>query len=521
MAQRYNAYKASGLLLSSPGGSSKEGAGNAAGSIVAASDAAGVASAASELGADHAAADVLDSAGASLAVAGSLTPHASRRRTTRELLLQYLPFSGSRRSFGHTSRSSFNAAEQDAADGGGVGRPVEAAEILKLASDLSATSLGKWAGSGVLGSSKRRFIFEWASWRERGSKAGQQPQLSLQPHKSLEIVQGGSRVKAAQKLRGRREDLLQMAMASQQAACVRLVVDALLEGRFSKASVVAHMYEALQALIHDPQHKRACRRLLKHLPMIDLGEVEVDSLLTHNTRILYKCSAHGHPGNLWASATSGQQPLLDALDVLIKRASWRDSIVALLMWPALWGLRHLGAWWLWAWSTRGLGARNRVQVSARSQLVPVARAAEIRSGSKGNLLRQLVSANVDADLYGKELVRAIINVKWESFARAFLLMQFVQFFAFLTFFLAYMGVAVYGNDPAWTTAELLAHPQGRAALVLELFLMIMMFGQVRAYALLVLKLCALPVPSKGQVAVGVTAEVTGVMSLVIGDCVGL
>jgi hypothetical protein len=28
-----------------------------------------------------------------------------------------------------------------------------------------------------------------------------------------------------------------------------------------------------------------------------------------------------------------------------------------------------------------------------------------------------------ADLYGKEVVRAIINVKWESFARAFLLMQ--------------------------------------------------------------------------------------------------
>jgi hypothetical protein len=42
-------------------------------------------------------------------------------------------------------------------------------------------------------------------------------------------------------------------MASQQAQCVRLVVDALLEGRFSKVSVVLHMYEALQALIHDPQ----------------------------------------------------------------------------------------------------------------------------------------------------------------------------------------------------------------------------------------------------------------------------
>jgi hypothetical protein len=61
-----------------------------------------------------------------------------------------------------------------------------------------------------------------------------------------------------------------------------------------------------------------------------------------------------------------------------------------------------------------------------------------------------------------------------------LAVQFVQFFAFLTFFLAYMGVAVYGNDPNWSTTELLAHPQGRAALVLELFLMIMMFGQVRS-----------------------------------------
>jgi len=39
------------------------------------------------------------------------------------------------------------------------------------------------------------------------------------------------------------------------------------------------------------QHKRTCRRLLKHLPMIDNGEVEVDSLLVHNTKIMYKCSA--------------------------------------------------------------------------------------------------------------------------------------------------------------------------------------------------------------------------------------
>lgn len=41
------------------------------------------------------------------------------------------------------------------------------------------------------------------------------------------------------------------------------------------------------------QHKRTCRRLLKHLPMIDNGEVEVDSLLVHNTEVIYKCSAVG------------------------------------------------------------------------------------------------------------------------------------------------------------------------------------------------------------------------------------
>lgn len=50
-------------------------------------------------------------------------------------------------------------------------------------------------------------------------------------------------------------------MASQQAQCVRLVVDALLEGRFSKVSVVLHMYEALQALIHDPQVWHTCTPL--------------------------------------------------------------------------------------------------------------------------------------------------------------------------------------------------------------------------------------------------------------------
>lgn len=55
-----------------------------------------------------------------------------------------------------------------------------------------------------------------------------------------------------------------------------------------------------------------------------------------------------------------------------------------------------------------------MQVSAASKLVPAAHAAQIRPSSRGNLLRQLLSANVDADLYGKELVRAVINVSMQG-----------------------------------------------------------------------------------------------------------
>lgn len=57
-------------------------------------------------------------------------------------------------------------------------------------------------------------------------------------------------------------------------------------------------------------------------------------------------------------------------------------------------------------------------------------------------------------------------------------LQGVQFIAFIIFFLAYLSVAVYGNDPSWTTSQMLAHPQGQAAVALECILMIMMFGQV-------------------------------------------
>jgi hypothetical protein len=186
MAQRYNAYKASGLLLSSPGGSGKECAGDGAGAVPAGSGgssnaaafqaAALAAAAAAKLNGNHAAehpasATVSAPASASLPAVtlpedgGPVTPQASRRRSTRELLLQYFPFSSSRRSLGTTSHNSFEAAEHDALESGIASRPVEAGELLKVTSGLSNNSLGKSGESGVLGSSKRRFIFEWVSWR--------------------------------------------------------------------------------------------------------------------------------------------------------------------------------------------------------------------------------------------------------------------------------------------------------------------------------------------------------------------
>ncbi|KAI8473405.1 MAG: Ion transport protein-domain-containing protein [Monoraphidium minutum] len=266
-------------------------------------------------------------------------------------------------------------------------------------------------------------------------------------------------------------------MESQQAQCVRAVVDALVAGHFSRASAMVHLYDALQGLVHDSQHRRLCRRLLKHLPMVDTGEVEVDSALTRHARAIYKCSTHGNPARLWGSVASTQQPLLEALDVLIKRASWRDSIVALLMLPAVMGLRQLGAGWMWV-TRRQMRTKDRVLVSASSKLIPVRDAAKIRPG-RTNLLRQLVSANTDADLYGRQLVRAVIEVKWDSFARAFLLMQasFVHFLVFMVLFLVYLAFAVYYNDPAWTTAQMVRQPAGQAAVVLECILVVMMCGQ--------------------------------------------
>jgi hypothetical protein len=66
---------------------------------------------------------------------------------------------------GTISRNSFEGADHDALENGSVSRPVEARDLLKVTSGLSNGSIGKSGESGVLGSSKRRFVFEWASWR--------------------------------------------------------------------------------------------------------------------------------------------------------------------------------------------------------------------------------------------------------------------------------------------------------------------------------------------------------------------
>lgn len=88
------------------------------------------------------------------------------------------------------------------------------------------------------------------SFRSRGSNTYQTQALpsTLKPQ-----LQQQQATKQRDRTLRNQDDLLQMAMVSQQAQCVRLVVDALLDGKFSKMSVVLHMYDALQALIHDAQ----------------------------------------------------------------------------------------------------------------------------------------------------------------------------------------------------------------------------------------------------------------------------
>lgn len=268
-------------------------------------------------------------------------------------------------------------------------------------------------------------------------------------------------------------NLITIAIRSQHPDCVRVVVDALLQGRFSKASVVLHLYDALQVLIHDSRNRRLCRRLLKHLTLIENGEVEVESKLVAQAQVLYRCAGHGTSLGVWSSEHSPGTYFMEALSILIQKASWRDSVTAQLFQPVAFTVRFL--WVLWSrWSRRMQGGGEKVLVSATSKLLPLEHAAEIREGK--SLLRQLVMTNTDTDLYGCEVVRAVINVKWNTYARAFLLLQLAQYLCFLILFLVYVSFAVYQNNPSWSVQELLCQPSGQAAVVLECLLMVLMFG---------------------------------------------
>lgn len=98
--------------------------------------------------------------------------------------------------------------------------------------------------------------------RREGSKA----RTLLQSQQAPQLLQRPVQSKHQQRdAATHHADLLQVSMNSQQPQCVRLIVDALLEGRFSKVSMVLHMYDALQALIHDLQVCVLSGMLYSHL----------------------------------------------------------------------------------------------------------------------------------------------------------------------------------------------------------------------------------------------------------------
>ncbi len=49
----------------------------------------------------------------------------------------------------------------------------------------------------------------------------------------------------------------------------------------------------------------------------------------------------------------------------------------------------------------------------------------------------LVQADLPLDVYGSDLVRAIVSVKWASYARLFLMLQVIQYFTYFVLFLMY------------------------------------------------------------------------------------
>lgn len=339
--------------------------------------------------------------------------------------------------------------------------------------DMESAAAAATARPGLISrfSPRRLFSGRRTLWHEQSKKMASFKSSGTSQSLDVESAVAARQRRASKASPG--VNLIQVAIRSKHADCVRVVVDALLAGRFSKASVMLHLYDGLQELIHDSRNKRVCRRLLKRLQLLDNGEVVVTSGLVRRAQLVYRCGQHGDSSDVW---TEGNQwvSLLAALDILILKASWSDSIAAFLFRPIVMLMRLGGQAWLWALSRLAVSTSGRAEVSAVARLVPLACAAEIR-GDK-SLLRQLSVSNAEPDMYGSAVVRAVIHTKWHSFAKGFLLLQYSQYMTYVILYVVYINFAVYHADSSWDTYAMVRSPAGQGALVLELLLMIMTAG---------------------------------------------
>jgi hypothetical protein len=200
----------------------------------------------------------------------------------------------------------------------------------------------------------------------------------------------------------------------------------------------------------------------------------------------------------------GEATLL-ALEIIIRRANWSERITASVLRPLVLQLPVLATWWHWLVTSTKPGFKVQQEVSASAKLLPITLAGARRSDEplvplhmaascpqpahpspcvrrtpqplaaaqppprqpqrltprrrhrptpcagqirERSLLRVLVQANLPPEVYGSEMVRAIVSVKWTSFARTFLLLQVIQYFTYFFFFLLYQVGWVCGLAPA-------------------------------------------------------------------------
>jgi hypothetical protein len=71
------------------------------------------------------------------------------------------------------------------------------------------------------------------------------------------------------------DNLLALAVASKQVACVEAVARAVAEQKFSRFSVMLHLQDALWALKHEPRHQRVLVGLLASMPLFKLEDLYV------------------------------------------------------------------------------------------------------------------------------------------------------------------------------------------------------------------------------------------------------